>query len=183
MHNQFQDEPEEESSKEENNEANDEGHSGPQLMAKIREMVTDQPKQNEAEEGVNGKAQEEKKEAPKENEVNDDNKENQEEEEEYQLGKKRAQRKMQKKTQENEDRKNAEKKINGYYKKSYMGNCISGIMYVLCQQLNKESNKVGVNNRCFGCGFWDWRITSSKDTWTRKNTKNRPKSCTKKFLG
>lgn len=122
-----------------------EGESGPQLMAKIREMVGDQPKPS-GEAAAEGEDQGEKGNTEAEAKPRaggEADKENQEDKEDVQLGKKRVQRKLLKQNQRNEERKAAEKKINGYYRKSFMGECISGVMYLLCQQLNKESNKVG----------------------------------------
>ena len=65
-----------------------------------------------------------------------------EEDEEIKFGKKRAKRKQKVKIQRGNEKRKAEKKIGKYYGASYIGESIAGVMYSLCQQLNKENNKM-----------------------------------------
>ena len=147
-YNDFEDVSEEETIKKPNSDEKEEGEgeSNAQLLSKIKKMVGEKDteikqnhlpienEENQNEEGENKELSLKEK--------NDSNKENIEEDEEYELGKKRAERKLWKKSKMEEDKKKAEKKINKYYKKSYMGDCASSVMYLLSQQLNKENNQV-----------------------------------------
>lgn len=65
----------------------------------------------------------------------------QEEEEEIELGKKRIKRRLEDKKNRKKLKEAIQTKVEKYYKGSYTGNCVTGILYKLSQQLNKENNE------------------------------------------
>lgn len=63
-----------------------------------------------------------------------------EEEEEIEIGKKRIRRRLEEKRNKKRQREEVQAKVERYYRGSYTGNSIAGVLYKLSQQLNKENN-------------------------------------------